>query len=53
MSRVTNAIITAHVGAQDQSDPEIDFVNRVLRESESGGGGKLAEDGAAEGADVA
>jgi hypothetical protein len=43
MSRVTNAIVTAHVGAQGQSDPEIDFVNRFLRESESGGGGEFIE----------
>ncbi len=40
---ITNAIITAHVGAQGQSDLEIDFVNRVLRESESGGGGEFIE----------
>src|SRR5215469_14542441 len=43
MSRVTNAIITAHVGAQGEADPEIDFVNRFLRESKSGGWGEFVE----------
>jgi hypothetical protein len=43
MSRVTNAIITAHVGSQDHSDPEIDSVNRFLRETEGGGHGEFKE----------
>jgi len=34
MSRVTNVILTAHVGRQDGSDPEIDSVNKVLRETD-------------------
>jgi hypothetical protein len=42
MSRVTNAILTAHVGRED-SDPEIDSVNKFLRETEGGGGGKFVE----------
>jgi 3-phosphoglycerate kinase len=33
MSRVTNVILTAHVGRQDGSDPEIDSVNKFLREA--------------------
>ena len=37
MSRVTNAILTAHVGLQGDSDPEIDSVNKFLRETERGG----------------
>jgi len=36
MSRVTNAIITAHVGSQGNIDPEIDSVNRFLRVMEGG-----------------
>jgi hypothetical protein len=32
MSRVTNVILTAHVGLQDGSDPEIASVNKFLRE---------------------
>lgn len=43
MSRVTNAIITAHVRPQDRSDPEIDSVNRFLRKTEGGGGGEFRE----------
>ncbi len=43
MSGVTNAIVTAHVAAQGQADPEIDFVNRLLHESEGGGGGEFIE----------
>src|SRR5215472_5946756 len=43
MSRVTNAIITANVAAHDRADPEIGFVNRLLRESEGGGGGEFIE----------
>jgi hypothetical protein len=42
MSRVTNAILTAHVG-RDDSDPEIDSVNKFLRETDGGGGGKFIE----------
>jgi hypothetical protein len=43
MSRVTNAILTAHVGLQGDSDPEIDSVNKFLRETERGGGGRFIE----------
>jgi hypothetical protein len=43
MSRVTNVIITAHVAAHGQDDPEIDFVNKLLRASEGGGGGEFVE----------
>jgi hypothetical protein len=32
MSRVTNVILTAHVGLPDGSDPEIDSVNKFLQE---------------------
>jgi hypothetical protein len=42
MSRVTNAILTAHVGPKD-SDPEIDSVNNFLRETKGGGGGRFVE----------
>ena len=35
MSRVTNVILTAHVGLQDGSDPEIDSVNKFLRDTGS------------------
>ena len=37
MSRATNAILTPHVGRRD-SDPEIDSVNKFLRETDGGGG---------------
>ena len=37
MSRVTNVILTAHVGPLDGTDPEIDSVNRFLQEKEGGG----------------
>lgn len=43
MSRVTNAILTAHVGLQDGSDLEIDSVNKFVLETETGGGGQFAE----------
>src|SRR6185437_11150217 len=43
MSRVTNVIITAHVGSLDHSDAEIDSVNRFLREMGGGGGGEFIE----------
>jgi hypothetical protein len=43
MSRVTNAILTAHVGLQGDSDPEIASVNKFLRETEGGGGGEFIE----------
>jgi hypothetical protein len=36
MSRVTNVILTAHVGLQEGSDPEIDSVNTFLREAAGG-----------------
>jgi hypothetical protein len=42
MSRVTNAILTAHIG-QRVSDPEIDSVNKFLRETEGGGNGQFVE----------
>ena len=32
MTRVTNVILTPHVGLLDGSDPEIDSVNKFLRE---------------------
>src|ERR1700687_2924765 len=38
MSRVTNVILTAHVGLQDGSDPEINCVNTSLREADGGFG---------------
>jgi hypothetical protein len=38
MSRVINIILTAHVGLQDGFDPEIDSVNKFLRETHSGYG---------------
>jgi hypothetical protein len=43
MSRVTNVILTAHVGPLDGSDPEIDSVNRFLQNKESGGFGQFVE----------
>lgn len=43
MSRVTNAILVAHVSARGTSDPEIDSVNKFLREREDGGGGEFIE----------
>jgi hypothetical protein len=43
MSRVTNAIVTAHVGPHSDSDPEIDSVNKFLRETEGGGAGAFVE----------
>ena len=43
MSRVTNAILTAPVGPQDDSDREIDSVNKFLRETEGGGEGEFIE----------
>jgi len=43
MSRVTNAILTAHVGPHGDSDAEIDSVNRFLRETEAGGHGEFIE----------
>jgi hypothetical protein len=42
MSRVTNAILTAHIG-QRVSDPEIDSVNKFLRETEGSGNGQFVE----------
>jgi len=43
MSRVTNVILTAHVGLQDGSDPEIDSVNKFLREADCGGYAEFVE----------
>jgi hypothetical protein len=43
MSRVTNAIITAHVGPHGDSDSEIDSVNKFLRETEGGGSGEFVD----------
>jgi hypothetical protein len=43
MSRVTNAIITAHVGPHGDSDSEIDSVNGFLRETQGGGSGEFVE----------
>jgi hypothetical protein len=42
MSRVTNAILTAHIG-QTVSAPEIDSVNKFLRETEGGGNCQFVE----------
>lgn len=42
MSRVTNAILTADTGRRG-SYPEIDSVNKVLRETEGGGSGQFVE----------
>jgi len=43
MSRVTNAILTAHVGPHSDADPEIDSVNRFLRGTQGGGYGEFIE----------
>jgi hypothetical protein len=43
MSRVTNVIVTAHVGRQDSSDDEINAVNRFLREMKGGGYGEFID----------
>src|SRR4051794_8528204 len=54
MSRVTNVILTAHVGMPYAADPEIDSVNKILRQkgdsygqfvevSEHAGGAKYME----------
>src|SRR6266699_4492646 len=43
MSRVTNVILTAHVGLQDGSDPEIASVNKFLKEADDGGYGEFVE----------
>jgi hypothetical protein len=43
MSVVTNVILTAHVGLQDDSDPEIDSINKFLQEADGGGYGKFIE----------
>lgn len=43
MSRVTNVILTAHVNLQDDSDREIDSVNKFLRDVGTGGGGEFVE----------
>ena len=36
-------ILTAHVGLQDGSDPEIDVVNKFLREADGGDYGEFVE----------
>jgi hypothetical protein len=43
MSRVTNVILTAHVGPHDDGDHEIASVNKFLREADEGGGGQFIE----------
>ena len=43
MSRVTNVILTAHVGLLDGSDPEIDSVNKSLRDANGSGYGEFVE----------
>jgi len=43
MSRVSNAILTTHVGVQADLDPEINSVNNFLRQTEGGGGGEFIE----------
>jgi hypothetical protein len=43
MSRVTNVIVTAHVGSHADSDPEIDSVNKFLRETKGSSGGEFVE----------
>lgn len=43
MSRVTNVILTAHVGPEGLADAEIDSVNKFLREMEGGGFGEFRE----------
>jgi hypothetical protein len=42
MSRVTNVILTAHVGPHDP-DPEIDSINKFLREIDAGGHGQFVK----------
>jgi hypothetical protein len=43
MSRVTNAILVAHVGLPDGSDPEIESVNAFLKRTEGSGGGEFIQ----------
>lgn len=43
MSRVTNAIVTAHVGPHGNSDSEIDSVNKFLKETQGGESGEFVE----------
>jgi hypothetical protein len=43
MSRVTNVILTSHVGSQDRPDEEIASVNRFLRNTEGGGNGEFKD----------
>jgi hypothetical protein len=43
MSRVTNVILTAHVGLQNGSDPEIDSVNKFLRKADGGSYGEFVD----------
>jgi hypothetical protein len=42
MSRVTNVILTAHVGPVP-ADEEIAFINRFLKDHDGGGGGEFKE----------
>lgn len=43
MSRVTNVILTAHVGPQNKADDEIEAVNRFLRNTDGGGYGEFVD----------
>src|SRR5215813_13144839 len=43
MSRVTNVILTAHVGPHGDTDREIAAVNSYLRQTTGGGGGQFIE----------
>jgi hypothetical protein len=43
MSRVTNVILTAHVGPQSKPDDEIEAVNGLLRNADGGGYGEFIE----------
>lgn len=43
MSRVTNAILTSHVGPQGRPDDEIASVNQFLRNNTDGGNGEFSD----------
>ena len=43
MSRVTNVILTSHVGPQNRPDEEISSVNRFLQTNEGGGVGEFKD----------
>jgi hypothetical protein len=43
MSRVTNVILTAHVGPKNKPDDEIEAVNRFLRETDGSGHGQFVD----------